>query len=236
MSGSGSLYVHYRKDGVQKVSVVDKENGRVVRTLNTSKADNDYVWNIHAHGNVFLVVEWSGGQNKCVHVYENEIHKRTLQLLTQSKYLSLTVMCGRDFLLLETVDSKLAIVDLNQSGSKAKFNSIQLGQMTSISSIVWIASGNDQSGEGYLFATEVKDDAFNSHVYELNVKSAVDGTVVTPLQIPFINSYGSGNVTFRCAMGTNAVFCSDLCGKNVFEYKKFEYPVNILKLEKIINQ
>ena len=239
LSGGGALYVDYRKDGVRRVCVVDKENGTEVRTLDTSKLDTDSFLIIHAHENVLLLVEWYFGPRtyKCVHVYENEVYKRTIQLLIKVNDISLsTVLCGRDFLLLLTDESTLTKVDLNQSGSKAKFKSIRLGQMTWINSLVWIASGNDQSGEGYLFATEFKSDAFNSHVYELNVKSVVGGALLTPLQIPFMNSYGSRNIFFRCTMGTDAILCNDLCGKKLSLFKYWEYPLNILKLEKIIQQ
>ena len=239
MSGGGILYVYSRKDEVRTVSVVDKESGRVVRTLDTSKADNKSYWTIHADENVLLVVEWTRlamSQYKCVHVYENEVHKKTLQLLIRCNNIISTVLCGRGYLLLHTHKTTLAIADLNQSGSNAKFKSVQLLQMTDIYSLVWIARGDDQSGEGYLFATEMKDDAYNSHVYELNLKNAGNGDKLTPLQIPFMNSYGSRNVYFRCTMGTDAILCRDLCGKKTSEYKKWVVPVNILKLEKTINQ
>ena len=237
MSGSGALYLSSRKDGVNQLSVVYNQNGRVVRTLDTSQADNKSFWTIHTHENVLLLVEWSDGQYKCVHVYENEVYTSyTLQLLIKySRFIS-TVLCGRDYLLLLTDQTRLAIVDLNQSGSQAKFKTIKLGKREWIDSLVWIARGDEESGEGYLFASERKEDTFSSHVYELNVKSVVDGALLTPLQIPFMNSYGSRNVNFKCAMGTEAVLCQDLCGKKRSEYKNYERTMNILKLEKIIHR
>ena len=235
LSGSGALYLCSRKDGVSQLSVIDKQNGTVVRTLDTSQADNKSYWQIHTHENVLMLVERTADQYKCVHVYENEVYTSyTLQLLIKTD--RSTVLCGRDYLLLRTDKSTLAIVDLNQSGSQAKFKSIQLGQMEYIASLVWIARGDEESGEGYLFASVAKGDANNSHVYELNVKSVVNGALLTPLQIPFMNSYGSRNVFFECAMGTDAVLCSDLCGKQRSKYKNYERPMNILKLEKIIHR
>ena len=235
LSGGGALYVHYHNDSVHRVSVVDKENGRVVRTLDTSKLDTDSFQIIHSHENVLLLVEWYFGPNtyKCVHVYENEVYKRTLQLLIKNNVIRIsTVLCGRDFLLLLTDKSTLAIVDLNQSGSKAKFKSIRLGQVTDNFSLLWIERGDEQSGEGYLFASESKEKAFNSHVYELNVKSVVDGALLTPLQIPFMNSYGYRNIFFTCTMGTDAILCSDVCGTKMNEDEHY-CPASILKLEKI---
>ena len=237
LSGSGALYLFFRKDGVNQLGVVDKQNGTVVRTLDTSQADKDSIWTIHTHENVLMLVERTGGQYKCVHVYENEVYTSyTLQLLIKKSHYISTVLCGRDYLLLQTDKSTLAIVDLNQSGSQVKFKSIQLGQMDCITTLVWIARGDEESGEGYLFASEFNKGAFNSHVYELNVKNVVDGALLTPLQIPFMNSYCSRNVFFECAMGTDAVLCSDLCGKKRSEYKNHEYPITILKLEKIIHR
>ena len=240
LSGSGALYISSRKDGVSQLSVVDKQNGRVVRTLDTSQADNYSIWNIFAHENVLLLVELRSGQFKCVHVYKNEVYTSyTLQLLIKDSYFLSRVLCGRDYFLRSTLaidKTTLAIVDLNQSGSQAKFKSIQLGQMDCIFSLVWIARGDEESGEGYLFASGHEGDAFNSQVYELNVKSVVDGALLTPLQIPFMNSYGSRNVFFECAMGTDAILCRELCGKKKWEYKNREYPMNILKLEKIIHR
>ena len=222
---------------MKQLSAVDKENGTVVRTLDTSKADNKSYWIIQAHENVLMLVERIGFQYKCVHVYENEVYTSyTLQLLIKYSHRSLSILCGRDYVLLHTNKSRLVIVDLNQSGSQAKFKSIRLGKIESIHSLVWIARGDEVSGEGYLFASESKGNAFNSHVYELNVKSVVDGALLKPLQVPFMNSYGSRNVLFGCAMGTNAVFCTDLCGKQKSEYKNYEYPMNILKLEKVIHR
>ena len=237
LSGSGALYVVSRKSWVNQLSVVDKENGTVVRTLDTSQADSDFIWTIKAHENVLLLVESKNFQYNYVHVYENEVYRSSLQLLIKrSSFCYSKVSCGRVYVLLQTDKSTLAIVDLNQSGSQAKFKSIQLGQMEYIHSLVWIARGDEDSGDGYLFASEPEGNAFNSHVYELNLKSVEDGALLTPLQIPFMNSYGSRNFNFRCAMGTDAVFCTDLCGKKKSKYKNYEYPSNILKLEKVIHR
>ena len=238
LSGGGALYVRYINDRPHRVFVVDKENGTVVRTLDTSKVGNRVSLMIHAHENVLQLVELHVNPRtyKCVHVYENEVYKRTLQLLIKKNDNRFaTFLCGRDFLLLRTDESTLAIVDLNQSGSKTQFKTIRLGQVTNFS-LLWIGRGDEQSGEGYLLASEVKEKAFNSHVYELNVKSVVDGALLTPLQIPFMNSYGSRNIYFKCTMGTDAIFCYDSCGKNLTQYETLRYPVNILKLEKIIQQ
>ena len=57
LSGSGALYVVSRKSWVNQLSVVDKENGTVARTLDTSQADSDFIWTIKAHENVLLLVE-----------------------------------------------------------------------------------------------------------------------------------------------------------------------------------
>ena len=239
MSGSGTLYVLYCNDHLQRVSVVDKENGRVVRTLDTSEEDTNSFLIIRAHENVLLLVQWSYEPSiyKCVYVYEHEVYKRTLQLLIKKYELAVsTVLCGRNFLLLRTYPgSTLAIVDLNQSGSKAKFKSIRLAQVTGTFALLWIGRGDEQSGEGYLFASVRKGDAFNSHVYELNVKSVVDGALLTPLQIPFMNSYGSRNIFFKCTMGTDAILCKDSCGKKMTPFS-YSDPLHILKLEKIIQQ
>ena len=238
LSGGGTLYVYYKNyaESDAAVEVVDKENGRVVRTLDTSEADNNSTWSIHAHENVLLVVEWTRGLYKSVHVYENEILKRSLQVLIRFEFNISPVLCGREYLLLLLDKTRLAILDLNQSGSEVNFKSIQLDQMTGISSLVWVARGDEQKGEGYLFASDRMNNAFDSHVYELNVKSVEDGALLKPLHIPFMNSYGSINVYFHCTMGTDAIFCTDLCGKNGSEFTFFGgSPVNILKLEKIIH-
>ena len=234
MSGGGTLYVHSQED--KSVSAVDKENGRVSRILDTSKADKDNGWVVHAHENVLLVVEWVPNVYKSVQVYKNEVHKRSLQFLLCFNFIFTSVLCGRDYLLLLSDKTRLAIIDLNQSGSEVNFKSIQLDKMTVIFSLVWVARGDEQSGEGYLFASDRINDACNSYVYELNVNSVVDGALLKPLQIPFMDSYGSRNVYFHCAMGTDAIFCSDLCGKNKSDYNNSDFPLNILKLEKIINQ
>ena len=237
ISGSGTLYVHSRKKDGFTVSVVDKENGRVVRTLDTSIADEYSYCSIHAHENVLLLVEGTRTrhQYECVNVYENEVHQRRLYLLCECQYIMLSVLCGRDYLLQYTGISTLALIDLNQSESQAKFKTIQLAQTTYMSSLKWVASGDDQSGEGYLFTSHATNEVFTSQVYELNLKSVVDGTLLTPLLVPFMNRYGSTNVYFRCTMGTDAILCDDLCGKNHTEYKikNYEYPGNILKLTKI---
>ena len=237
MSRGGTLYVYCKNyaESDAAVEVVDKENGRVVRTLDTSEADKNSTWSIHAHENVLLVVEWTRGLYKSVHVYENEILKRSLQLLIRFKFID-TVLCGREYLILQLDTTRLAILDLNQSGSEVNFKSIQLDQMTGISSLVWVARGDEQKGEGYLFASDRINNAFDSHVYELNVKSVEDGALLKPLHIPFMDSYGSINVYFHCTMGTDAIFCTDLCGKNGSEFILYGgFPVNILKLEKIIH-
>ena len=206
-----------------------------MRTLDTSKLDTDSFLIIHAHENVLLLVGGYFDSNtyEFVHVYENEVYKRTLQLLIKINVACISsALCGRDILLLLTDESTLAIVDLNQSGSKAQFKSIRLGQVRCFE-LLWIGRGDEHSGEGYLFASQQLARPFNSHVYELNVKSVVDGALLTPLQIPFMNSYGSRNIFFKCTMGTDAILCKDLCGKKVNEDEHY-CPASILKLEKIL--
>ena len=111
MSGGGTLYVHSQENKSKSVSAVDKENGSVVRILNTSKADKDNNWFFHAHENVLLVVEWRQDLYKSVHVYENEVQKRSLQLEICLSFRNRSVLSGRDYLLLQLDKVRLAILD-----------------------------------------------------------------------------------------------------------------------------
>ena len=200
--------------------MVNRETGIVVRNITNSKADFSLLMKIHAHENMLLLVVWQSGRYKCVHVYENEIHKRTLQLVVASDN-NFSFLCGTEYLLLGISGNKIAIVDLSQSGSRAKFESIQLGQMAFFNRLFWIARDDEKSGQGYLFTSDSYEDHLSnrSYVYEMNLKNVVNGTTLLPMQIPFMSCYGNKNILFECALGTDLIFC--MCGKNVFAEKTF---------------
>ena len=237
LSGSGILYVSFEDDSTQKsVSVIDKGDGRVLRTLDTSKADSTAVWILQTHQNLFLIVEYDYEvRHKCVHMYNNEVYKRTLQLdiplrsyQTSTNYISPTILCGGNNLLLHKAENEVAAVNLNQNiEAPAKFKTIQLNQMEDIDSLVWLPRDNEETGKGYLLASEYLYDRFNSRIYELDLHAIP--TTLTPLQIPFMNSYGCKNVAFLCTMGKGAILCYDACGKDAGILGQ----VNILSLEKI---
>ncbi|XP_063726052.1 E3 ubiquitin-protein ligase TRIM65-like isoform X2 [Symsagittifera roscoffensis] len=127
----------------------------------------------------------------------------------------------QEYLLLGISGNKIAIVDLSQSGSRAKFESIQLGQMAFFNRLFWIARDDEKSGQGYLFTSDSYEDHLSnrSYVYEMNLKNVVNGTTLLPMQIPFMSCYGNKNILFECALGTDLIFC--MCGKNVFAEKTF---------------
>ena len=237
LSGSGILYVSFEDDSTQKsVSVIDKGDGRVLRTLDTSKADSTAVWILQTHQNLFLIVEYDYEvRHKCVHMYNNEVYKRTLQLdiplrsyQTSTNYISTTILCGGNHLLLHKAENEVAAVNLNQNiEAPATFKTIQLNQMDDIHNLVWVPRDNEETGKGYLLASEYLYDRFNSRIYELDLHAIP--TTLTPLQIPFMNSYGCKNVAFKSTMGKGAILCYDACGKDTGQAPQ----VNILRLEKI---
>ena len=163
-----------------------------------------------------------------MHIYDNNVYKRTLQLdLPSEDRIIRTVLIGGDYLLIHSDGNKMAAVDLNQPiQAKATFKTIQLSQMSDIYRLVWVPRDDDDDRKGYLFASEYLSRGFNSQIYELDLHAIP--TTLTPLQIPFMNGYGYNNTFFICEMGADAILCYDACRK----YSEATEKVNILKLEK----
>ena len=233
LSGSGIFYVFFDNYIDQKsVRVIDKGDGRVLRTLDTSKADIKANWNLQTHQNLILIVEYNHERSykyKYVHMYKDEVYKRKIQLdIPLQRFISPTILCGGNHLLIHTAENKVAAVNLNQNiEAQATFKTIQLNQIDNIQNLVWVPRDNEERGKGYLFASEYLSDRFNSQIYELDLHAIP--TTLTPLQIPFMNSYGCKNVAFICTMGKGAILCYDACGKDTGLTRQ----MNILSLEKI---
>ena len=220
--------------------MVDQKNGSVMRTIDTSKADSKNLWTVVTHKNIMVLIECDhNGEYRSAYVYENEVFRNALQLRKipwHFRYLRLQqpTLAGKDFLLLHDLYGSVAVVDLKQTESNPKFKTIHLDKaIFAKTSLVWMETGKQMStGVGYLFASKLFGEwFFRSQVYELNLNTVVDGSSITPMQVPFMDNYGARNVYFIHAVGTNAILCYDLCGKQFRDYDSLGVRVNVLHLE-----
>ena len=226
--------------------MVGQANGEILRTVDTSKSNKKAGWTLVAHKNILVILESQLRELKCAHVYENEVHTKTVQLhqVPVLKFClpEYSTLCGSSYLLFShRKHNAAAVVDLNHIGSKAKTKTISFDQISTIQSLVWMGRGEQTPGEGYVFATSTEPAEnwyrINSQVYEVNLNTVAAGNSITPMPIPFMVTYGSKNVFFECSMGENAILCYDLCGKNTRDYSNRDgCALNVLHLKNFNNQ